>query len=290
MSRGFLIFAHNNSKINYGTLAMCAALCIKTNLVNHDVALVADEATWAVLRATYDETLLAATFDHHIIEPACAPMERRFYDGVESHVLDWFNGSRHRAYEVTPFAETILLDADFLVQDNWLDLCFGSDNPVMMNHHVVALDHHPMHDSDVRLDIMSIPLYWATVVYFRQCAEAAQFFHLIDDIRNNYLAYQALYDFAHGPYRNDFIFSIAAHMWSGFIENNFPSLPSPVLVASLSSDELVEVGRNSLLVLVHDRKARVHHLTKVKNLSVHVMNKFSLLRQADRIIGSHAPI
>src|SRR5258708_5311808 len=139
MSRGFLIFAHDNAKIAYGTLALCAALSIKANLHHHDIALVTDDATLAVLMATYGEALVTATFEHRIITPKAPPMERRFYDGITSHILDWHNGSRHCAYALTPFDETIVIDADVLVQDKWLDLCFGSDNPVMMNHDIVAL-------------------------------------------------------------------------------------------------------------------------------------------------------
>ena len=103
----------------------------------------------------------------------------------------------------------------------------------------------------------------------------------------NYEFYRYVYGFKGRLYRNDFTFSIAIHMLNGFgSQETIPSLPVPKLLTSFDCDELIEVpARNEFLFLVNDTSERWRfRATRVSGMNVHVMNKFSIIRHADRFL------
>ena len=53
MSQGYLIYAYNNSNIDYGTIALCNSLLIKKNCKVNNVALVTSSWTIKYLEKLY---------------------------------------------------------------------------------------------------------------------------------------------------------------------------------------------------------------------------------------------
>ena len=47
--------------------------------------------------------------------------------------LSFYNVNRCDAYDLSPYDETILLDADYLILSNTLNQCWGHNNELMMN-------------------------------------------------------------------------------------------------------------------------------------------------------------
>ncbi len=290
MSRGFLMFAHNNEQVDYGVIALCNALMIKDNCTINDVALITDGGTYDWLVQSHGEELVNRAFDHVLIHapPPGDTQKKRYRDTqYTGYDLPWHNATRTKVYDHTPFDETVLIDSDYLIMDNALDSVWGSTSDIRINRHAATLNHEPVGVGDSMLEPFSVPMYWATCVYFRKGQTAQTLFDMVDFIRENYELYQALYRFPGRLYRNDYAFSIAAHIMGGWVEGSFEPLPTPTLLTSFDCDELIEVpAKNELLFLVEDPvEPWRYRANALRGMSVHVMNKFSIVRMADRLIG-----
>jgi hypothetical protein len=290
-TKGFLIFAHNNEEVDYGKLAICCSLMIKANCKFNDVCLVTDQGTIDWLRKREGDELVDKAFQHIKVvsydKVNTGNAQRNFRDSAgTTKKLNWNNGTRSSAYELSPFDETIMIDSDVLVQDAMFDLVWENDEDVLINKDVVTLEHKQPNTNEIRLDGMGIPMYWATQVYFRKGERAKLLFDLVDHVKSQYQYFQFVYEFPGRLFRNDYAFSIAIHMLNGFLENNeFSSFPASVILSSFDCDELIDVAYNQLKFFVNDPTQNwVYRITNVKGISVHAMNKYSILRLADKII------
>jgi hypothetical protein len=290
MSRGFLIFAHNNEQLDYGLIALINALMIKRNLVENAVALVSDRGTVDWLRRNHPD-LFDRAFDHVIMldyDRVHTTNKRRFNDTPHAnHQLSWRNGTRSDAYSLTPFEETILIDADCLVQDRSLDLVWDLGVDIAMNHKAKSLEHKLPHVAEQFLSPFSIPLYWATCMYFRKSETAADFFTLVENVKTNYTFNRLVFGFPGALYRNDYAFSIAAHLMSGQVgQNIIDALPCETLLTSFDRDDIHEVSHNEIVFLVNDPEQDWRfRLSRVSGLNVHIMNKFAIVRHAETFLS-----
>lgn len=272
MSRGYLIYAYDNDLIRYSELAMCCAMLIQHNSVVKHVTMVTDQKSLENLRAKHGDVSI---FDQIIISESTSDQIRRFRDSNHaSHKLTWDNRSRVQAYEISPYEETILLDSDYLVMDKSLDAVWGTTSVMMANKSAISLLHTRLDDSEVRLEPAGIPLFWATVVYFRKDPEVETFFNMMAVVKDNYAFYQHLYRFPGSLYRNDYAFSVAAHLLPTTVDD----LPNKSIMTALEDDDLIEADHEGLTFLSHGL------LSRVTGVSVHVMNKFSLMRHIEDII------
>ena len=291
MSKGFLIYAHNNEEIDYGKVALVCALMIKANLNTNATCLVTDEGTIGWLRTSMGDEMVDYAFDHIKIlsyeQATGGSLKKKFLDTKStSKTLSWHNGSRSSAYDLTPFDETIILDSDVLVQDTTFDLVWGNDEDIMINCKAITLEHKKPGANEVRLDNMGIPMYWATMVYFQKTERAKLLFDLVAHIKEKYSYYQYVYEFPGKLYRNDYAFSIAIHMLNGFLENNeFKPFPVDTILSSFDIDELFDVRKDELLFMVNSSEDHWKFtINNVKGINVHCMNKYALLRQSDKLI------
>jgi hypothetical protein len=296
MSKGFLIFAHNNEEVDYGKIALCCSLMLKSYCKNNDVCLVTDQGTIEWLAQSVGQELVSYAFQHiRLLEyknVKTNTAQRRFRDSMSTEkTLSWLNTTRSSAYSLSPFNETIMIDSDLLVQDNTFDLVWGNDEDILVNRDVLTLEHKKPHINEIRLDSMGIPMYWATQVYFRKGERAQLLFDLVDQIRERYDYYQYVYEFPGKLFRNDYAFSIAIHMLNGFLENNeIKSFPASTILSSFDCDELINVKENALTFLVNNSEQHWQYtLNTVKNVTVHTMNKYSILRHADKLIEIYGP-
>ena len=295
MSRGIVMFAHNNPEIDYGLLALCNALMIKSNLKENKVALITDYTTYDDLKLSKYSHLISRAFDEVVqIEPNDATKDskmKRFNDTFSKHrVLPWHNTTRNDAYNLSPFDETLLLDSDYLVCSPYLDTIWDTKNEIMLNHQAKTLNHAP-NRTDVMVNPFTIPLHWATMLYFKKGKAAELMFDIVSHVKENYEYYGFIYGFdGRNMYRNDFAFSIAAHMLNGYRLNNVvASFPYPTILTSYDYDDLVDMPeRNSMMFLVNNQENRREYGVSVtKDIDVHVMNKYSILRLADKIVELH---
>lgn len=293
MSRGLLMFANDSPQLDYGTIALCNALMIKANM-REPVALVTDVQTHASMLERHG-SLVERAFDHVLLRDQGAAQSRTIRDSAETNqTISWRNNARQSAFELSPFDETVLLDADYLVLGDSLNLVWGSHQDFRINSRALTLEHKEPQPDEVRLEPFGIPMYWATCVYFKKNEGGKKLFDTVGHVRDNYAFYRFLYKFPGTLFRNDYAFSIAVHLLAGMVETSQYELPTPEIFSSFDSDELIDVpAKNEFLFLVNDSSDRSRYrVNKVCGLNVHVMNKFSLLRQAEKILslygGDHA--
>lgn len=281
------MFAFNNEQVDYGLTAYINASLIKANLPSKpNVSVVCDEGTKSWLLASQGESVHAA-IDNFIVVDTPEAQTRRFHDTLSTaHDLPWRNAGRSSAYTLSPYEETIMIDTDYLVMDETLDAAWGSEADVMMNRHAVTVDFKPVPAGEQRIEAFSIPMYWATCVYFRKSLEAKTLFDLVDLVREDMDYFRFLFKFPGKLFRNDYAFSAAAHIMGGFRDGGVPALPCRTIVTSFDTDEIVQVkSKSSLQLLVGDRSDRWSFTTMTtKKTNLHLMNKFSLTRHASALL------
>jgi hypothetical protein len=129
-------------------------------------------------------------------------------------------------------------------------------------------------------------MYWATVVYFRKTPLAESFFNCVKHVKNNKQYYQDIYKWKGSLYRNDYSFSIAAHMMSGFKDRGIPQLPTTLYKTFDTDDVHSAVSDNTLIMyLEKPRSPGDFMLTKWSNVDLHVMNKWAINRISEELIN-----
>jgi predicted NodU family carbamoyl transferase len=114
--RGALIFAFNNEQIDYIGLAAWSAQNIRRHL-GIPVAVVTDDV---------DNNLVRSEFDCVIKSAAESGGTRHFEDYGSS--VTWHNAARTSAYELSPWNQTLVLDADYVVASDRLTQLFDVDS------------------------------------------------------------------------------------------------------------------------------------------------------------------
>lgn len=287
MSRGFLVHAYNNMEIDYGTMSLCSALLIKKHLLNNKVALVTDIHTLEWMKGLHGD-LVDRAFDHIIpVQYQDKAPTRIYFDTMHSHrALPYRNANRVDSYDITPFEETVIVDSDYLILDDSIDRIWGNAEDIAVNNRILTLDHRENPGGfDKRLNTTGIPLYWATLLYFRKGHRAKSLFDTMRFIKENFDYYQRLFQFSEsGYFRNDYALSIAIHMLYGQFENDpIPSFPSDYHVVATEQDDMVGF-RNGNAYFIREGKPGQFTAHKVMT-NVHVMNKWSVNRMAQRIIN-----
>jgi len=131
-------------------------------------------------------------------------------------------------------------------------------------------------------------MYWATIVYFKKSPFSKTFFDLVDYIRDEYNFFQFLYGFKEGFYRNDFSFSIAAHIMNGYITKGIKSFPESSILTSYQKDTIAEIKDSREIIFASSNVENPWKTTlvNIKDMNVHIMNKRELLRISEQFIKS----
>jgi len=287
--RGFLLLAFNNknNEIDYIKMACCCALSIKSHLKYNHITLATDSTNWLEKILSKDE--INKIFDNIIItNPPNQKNIRTHYDSPWTKFkVPFLNNKRSSAYEFSPYEETILLDVDYLVMSDSLDLVWDNSEDFLINKDATNLRNQKFHDKEIRLSKDGIPMYWATIIYFKKSEISKLIFNLTLFIKENYLFYKHLYKFPGQLFRNDYIFSIAIHIISGFINSDIKSFPISTIKTMDQKDDIVEINKDDILFLSHDpKKPWENQLVKLQKTDVHVLNKRSLLRHYEQILKS----
>lgn len=285
-TRGICMFAYNNEQLDYVQFAHIAAGYIKKNMKNNNTCLVTDSGTYAWLQQSIDKDYHDFCFDKVVIDDVEHDHNpRRHYDSPWTEFNAQFsNSNKDNIINLTPFDKTILIDTDYIIQNNFYDYIFDTDIPFAMHKTAKYLEHQAPYMNEQTLSEAGIHHWWSTVVYFDKHSEEAQvFFDIWRHVKEHWDYYALLYQFPPGLFRTDFCVSIAAHMLNGFNNENFVHdfLGQP-LVNMDQKDDLIEVKTlNDWIFLVHDRKEQWKNiLTRPINTNLHVMNKRALARNA----------
>tara|TARA_B110000503_G_C7125648_1_gene404472 strand:- start:427 stop:1179 length:753 start_codon:yes stop_codon:yes gene_type:complete len=243
MSRGVLIYAFNNGEIDYEAMARWNAKRIK-RFLGLDTTIISDSK-----HASAGGT--------------------RIFDGVKSQ---WLNASRSNAWEDSPYDETIVVDADYIVNSDVLLKLFDSPQSFLIHQTVSDASGRNVFHGQTHFGQLKFPQSWATVFYFNRDQYNKSIFDIVKTIKEQYNHFADIYKFPPTPFRNDYAFSIALGMIAGHIVSPNHSIPWPL--ATASTDVLVEVEDDIIkLNYTKNERAMTNH---VRGLDIHVMHKKSM--------------
>lgn len=248
-SKGVVVFAFNTDTVNYVELADYTSQLTAHNL-KLPITLITDEN--AEPNFAYDRIVRIKSHGGNF----------RTDNGFRQ---EWRNFGRYRAYELSPYDETIILDGDYLVLDSSLLKLFDQEFDYRLMHN----NQSPTGPSYQLMGSMALPFVWATVVLFRKTARAEQFFNLVGRVQRNYGYYKTLFN-GSGTYRNDYAFAIANIILNGYSIDEHKSIPWTMLTIENKINQ-IEL-KNNFLVVRYDSQADV-----IAKQNLHVMDKNYLL-------------
>jgi hypothetical protein len=235
-SRGIVIFANNTDTVDYVGIA---------------------ELTGKLASQTLG-------IPYTIITSAEQDYVNQRYDVDTGNFVQWKNAGRYQAYELSPYDETLVIDADLLVFDPVIGTVFELDNwdwQIMRD--VKGLTQvYPR-----TMGINSLPYVWATAFAFRKTETAAMFFDLVRRVQENYAFYHSLFNIEQRNFRNDYAFAIADMIMTAYKPEGQPALLGPMLHIDCSGMEMDLTSANFF---------RVSHGTLryvVPRSNLHIMSK-----------------
>jgi hypothetical protein len=271
MTRGVLIFAFNNSEVDYVKMAAYAAKQT-TKYLQVPVSLVTDNVEVA--------KKYLSVFDKIIFCEDNSTQLKRFYEGSEHYTQAvWRNTARSNCYNLTPYDETLVIDSDFIINCNFLSCCWDQPQDFLIYDKSLDLASWRNTQEFEFISQYSVKFYWATVFFFRKTDETQLFFTLIDHIKNNWNYYQKLYQIAGAKFRNDYAFSIAINM----LDPDVATFQNKLAYIT-DRDFLLSHDDTKMKFLVQKKNTNNQYTAVSTNcLDIHVMSKSSLLK----IIGDY---
>lgn len=265
MNKGILMFVHDSDELSYSAITnLTAKLAIKNLSV--PITVITDKKTANHL----DKTLFDNTIE---IENNRTNNYRSLKLGDSFQKISFFNQTRHRALDLTPYDKTLLLDIDFLVLTDTLNKFWEIDQDFMIAPRAKFIADVNDVFLESHLSQRSIPMSWATTIMYNRNQTSKLIFNLVDHIRENYNFYSDAYGFSNSTFRNDKAFSIAAHIVNNCsVKENYCL---PTILTATDQDEILSIDSKGIIFCSERLKKR--SLIKI-NTDIHVMNKYSLIK------------
>ena len=225
MSKGACIIASNSGDLDYIGLAAINAKLIRKHL-------------------SIPVCLLTTDIDYHpdfdkVVVIDDRPSSKRSMLKGNTHITyEWKNDQRIEAIHYSPWDRTLLLDADYIVMSDLLQPLLACDQPFMIADRVYDVTGRNSFKHLKLLPDKSIKQRWATVMCFNK--QAQPIFDATAMVRKDYSYYAAMFDWPNRPFRNDFAFTIAAHLLG------VPQFP--ITMAQLPPDCEVEADAKGLKI------------------------------------------
>jgi hypothetical protein len=258
MTTGALIFAFNNESTDYVTMAAWSARNIRRHL-NIPTAVVTDAQPEDPRLRGFDQVISAA--------PDAGGT--RWFEDYQATVT-WHNAGRTDAYALSPWDQTLVLDADYVVASSQLKTVLDSDQEFLA--HASAYDITGV-DNFTGLNEYGeykMSMSWATVMMFRRSEHAELIFDCMRMIKSNWRHYKDLYQIVSSTYRNDHALSIALTIVNGQTLE-YPSIPWGL--ASVTPDHTVtRTSKDCYRIDYLDRDKRPRW-TSIRNQDFHAMGK-----------------
>ena len=238
-SKGVVLFAVNTATVDYVRIAEQAARLIKHTL-NLPTTIITDPGV-----------------------PSLANYRTGYAGGTE-----WKNGGRYRAYELSPYDETILLDSDYLQLDSSLLTILDTTVDYKLMHN----NQSPEQSMSGNMGQLSLDYIWATAITFKRTDKTQMLFDLVGRIERNYAYYQKLYHLRERNFRNDYAFAIANNIINGYTTNTTQSIPFTMLTLDKLIKNIEITGEKMII-----REENSAHVIALQN--IHVMDKDYLLSE-----------
>lgn len=264
MSKGVLIFAYN-SKLDYISIATICAKLVKKHL-NLPVSIVTD--TLNVDHTVFDTVIINGDKGSY--------RQRTFKYHNRKETTPWYNKNRSSAYDLSPYDQTLLIDADYLMFNDSLKWLFDSNLEFACYDKVYDISGYEGLTRGARVGNPGIHMQWATVVYFTKSELAKNVFDFMKCIKENYEYYALAYNFSTELFRNDYSISIALQSLTGYSQSSFTAIPGYLTTANTGT-EIAEVRPNGDIVFTWVDKDHVKKVTKLRGTNIHIMNKSTIV-------------
>ena len=254
--KGVLLFAFNSPTVNYVDMAIATAKRINYFL-NLPVTLVTDN--------TFES---AYKFDKVVMAPAET-------SNTKNNEI-WINKGRYRAYDFSPYDETIVLDTDYLVNSNMLLKVFDMYDDFMCpnkTRFILQPDSPQEQISPTGSNTL-----WATVIAFRKTNKMKQLFECLEMVQKNYFHYIHVYNMQNSMYRNDYGLTIANNIVNSQLEDERNYIPWPLTHVNDSvkvyknTDNIFNTSYTMIREIDIPQKTRNEYCV-VKDTDFHLMNK-----------------
>jgi hypothetical protein len=246
-SRGVLLFAFNTERTDYVRIAEQAA-----RLVHHTLDLPVTLVTETTVESEHFDTVISVD------------NELKNYKVGETG--SWRNGDRFRAYELSPYDETLLVDTDYLMLDCNLLKLFDQD----FDYRIMSWNNKPSTRWNLKMGMFGHDYQWATAILFRKTVKSKMLFDLVGRVQRNYLYYMKLYHMREGNFRNDYAFTIANNILNGYDLSFDQGIVTPMLTFADVTTSITTQG--DMLVVKERERAYV-----IPRQNIHVMDKGYLL-------------
>lgn len=262
--KGALIFAFNNELIDYVRLASWSADNIRRHL-------------GIPVAAITDKHLDSHNFDQVIYVNKSRADTRYFDDYGES--ADWHNTSRPSALDLSPWDQTLVLDADYVVASSDLKTILNTKHNFLA--HRLAFDVTQQNDFHGLnyFGLHAMPQWWATVMYFRRSKEAEMIFAMMTMVKNNWTHYKNIYNIGRSLYRNDYALSIALNTVNGHTQQ-IVSIPWN-LATAMPNNTITRLEKDSYKIDYNTSEKKSKYIV-LQSQDFHAMGK----KQLEKIIGS----
>lgn len=250
MTRGVVIFAFDNNKTKYTSLASWSAARIQQYL-NLPVTLVTDKTP-----------VNSHIFDHVIVIDRPCPNGTR--------IGTWYNQNRFLADRLTPYSQTLLLDADYVVASNQLLKLFDTNQDILAMRWAYDVTNRRDFTDLNYFGRNSMPSAWATVLYWRKSPGAKLIFDMIEMIQNHWGHYKNLYGIKERNFRNDYALSIALNTVMGHT-GKWPTIPWTL--ATVDDDvDLAQINQDEFEIAYNDSHNRPCKIS-ITRQDFHAMGK-----------------
>lgn len=257
MTSGVILFAYNSTVIDYIKIAVWNAHNIHRHL-HLPVTLITDEP------------IDNSVFERVIVNKNPGQSVRYFHDIEQTS--SWKNTNRYRAYELSPYDTTLLLDIDYVVASSQLQSVINDPRTFVCYQHAIEITGTA--ESPTTFGRTKFPMSWATVVKFSRSELSKNVFDIIGMIQQNYKHYANLYNFTSKPFRNDYALSIALSMVQGHRLSNENAIAGSLI--NVNPGHRVTQVDKDCYEIVYDKM--VNSTAKsfkiiTKNQDLHVMGK-----------------
>ena len=268
MTTGALIFAFDNESTDYVTMAQWSARNIRRHL-NIPTAIVTDINPKDPRLAGFDQ----------VIPATAASGGTRWFEDYQATVT-WHNAGRTDAYTLSPWDQTLVLDADYVVASDQLKILLDSDQDFLA--HATAYDITNVNDFAAlnHYGEYNMPMSWATVMMFRKSTHAELLFDCMQMIRDNWRHYKDLYRITSSTYRNDYALSIALTIVNG---QTLEYSSIPWTLASVTPEHTVTRTSKDCYRIDYQDQDKRPRWTAIRNQDFHAMGK----RHLEKIIETY---
>jgi hypothetical protein len=258
MTTGALIFAFDNESTDYVTMAEWSARNIRKHL-NIPTAVVTDARPEDPRLRGFDQVISA--------EPESGGT--RWFEDYQATVT-WHNAGRTDAYALSPWDQTLVLDADYVVASDQLKTVLNSNQEFLA--HDCAYDITGTNNFSGLNDYgeYHMPMSWATVMMFRRCTHVELIFDCMQMIKNNWRHYKDLYRIVSSTYRNDHALSIALNIVNG---QTLQYTSIPWSLASVTPEHTISRDSKDCYRIDYQDRDKRPRWTTIKNQDFHAMGK-----------------